>query len=516
MNVLARARLVLSVALAIGLVFGSATLALGVTEYHALLIGNDELVADNDMIENALLNWDCWKDSGTITKKDNRTGQQILADIAAWSAGIDADDVAIFYYGGHGGIRSSFSMDEAPPPVEQEDPVKDNDKNRDNALRAMYVDGIIGTQDEADWDSASDDAVKSALSALAAGRTLVAIFDMCHANENCGGYNDPNALANTVVMNSINEAQGHVIDHGWPTSLSRVLFDTDADGFAQADADTNGEVTVAEWFTAAKGQYSRTPHKCNTLEGAANRPPFKNINNEKTPPGPPGGGDEKQGRDGHGCCSKSDYGDAPDNDQVCFGVVRNYGSPEYNEWEQQWLGPIINGERTDSENSPQPDCSASGDDAAERDDEDGVELLGTTVIVTVSVRYPQPLNYRLDAWWDRNDNGEFENDDVEHVIRSLSDYVEGGLGGRLIDLKGTPEGEPEAEVFTFEVPFESRAYYSRFRLTFGVDDGTVITATSNAPASDGAYHGEVEDYPRMGTGLDEEERSWGTIKSLYR
>lgn len=126
------------------LLLGSPTAGLCATEYHALLIGNDELTADNDMIENALLNWNDWKNNGTITKKDDQTGAQIIAEITAWTAGIDSDDVAVFYYGGHGGLRADGGADEGPPPAGRADPIKDNDTTKDNVGRQHLVDGIVG------------------------------------------------------------------------------------------------------------------------------------------------------------------------------------------------------------------------------------------------------------------------------------------------------------------------------------------------------------------------------------
>lgn len=339
---------------------------------------------------------------------------------------------------------------------------------------------------------------------------------MCHANENCKGAEDSDALTNTAVMNSINEAVGHAIDHGWPTALSEVLFDTDADGFAQADANKNGDVTVAEWFDAAQGEYARTAILCSNLEGAADRPPFTNINNEKNPPGPAGGGG-KQGFEGHGVCSQHDFGDAPDNGMVCPGPsgsqpryyytsLSNDG-PRYNEWVLQWLGPIEGeGPATDGEPDGDPTCGANSDGG----DEDGVAFADSSVTVTVSVDYPEPLNYRLDAWWDLDDDGTFD-PATEHIIESLTDY-DGSTGGRLIDLAGSPQSYE----FEYSLPFNPVEYYSRFRLTFGVPDVVTITPSGEFVSEDDASHGEVEDYPPVSTHTPEIEWSWGTIKSIYR
>ena len=141
------------------------------THWHALLIANNEVDFVNDHIETALRNWNSWRVNGTITKRDNRTGAQVIADINAWVAGIDEDDVALFWYIGHGGIQADAAGGGADERVN--DPGGDNDPSRnwDEILGQRNARRVIIAP-------ASDDEMRAALGALPAGTTLMAVFNM--------------------------------------------------------------------------------------------------------------------------------------------------------------------------------------------------------------------------------------------------------------------------------------------------------------------------------------------------
>lgn len=481
--------------------YAPAPLGDGVTKYHALLIANNEYTGDNDDFETALTNWGSWTGvNATITKSDNRSGANIIADINAWIAGIDDDDVAVFFYSGHAGIRGE-SADERV-----NDPVADNDPKR-------TVDEVIGelNAQRRIIDPARDDAIKAALGALPANTTLLAVFDQCYSHGQVLGTTDNDVLTNIAVMTIVPEAQG--TGGGWTQLAISGMYDSEPNGKADADepphGNQDGSLTVEEWHHWAQAHWPSTRVVSN-LAGPAVRPICTGFTGGAAVPG--GGGDMVKGEDGSGICSDSDWGDLPAMGELCGGVRRYYhttsldSGPSYNEWTLQRLG-----RRVDSEPDGQPGCGANIDDVNSwLDDEDGViDWTSSGVTVVVRVDHPVPNDYRLDAWFDLDDDGHFTG---EHVIDSR--FVYDGAHGGL--LQGLATGE---YYFAYVFPFDPRMYYSRFRLTFGIPISEEILSYDPVPnyydAGDGGAHGEVEDYyPSVPTKTESE--SWGSIKERFK
>lgn len=448
----------------------------GITKYHALLIGNDVGVPDNDDLEKGLVNWNSWKaPNGVITKKDERTGAQIKLDITAWVAGIDGDDVAIFYYAGHGGIRADAGMDETL----FTDPIENDNKRK--------VDEVMGKFNAKDRfiDPVFDDEIKNRLGILPESTTLIAIFHMCKAHGNALGTSDCSQLTNTAVLTACSEGDGTI--GTWTRSLIKGMFDgADANLFADADANGNGELTAQELFIWTDTEDPKTLFSSNLI-GASDRAVCNNLNNEQIFPGA-GGGAIKRGEVGSGNCSDPDFGDAPDNGQNCLGKPRFYRTllsndgPRYNEWTLQRLGSNV-----DSEIDGQPNCSASGDDSdTGEDDEDGIVFSSNGIVANVTINHSSPNDYRFDAWFDLNDNGYFD-EATEHIINSQLVY-NASNGGLLQSLTSNNYS------YNFAFGFDPRDYYSRFRLTFGIPTSTNILSYGEYDAGDGGSHGEVEDY----------------------
>jgi len=174
-----------------------------------------------------------------------------------------------------------------------------------------------------------------------------------------------------------------------------------------------------------------------------------------------------------------DYGDAPDNGEVCFGVPRNYQTifandgPRYREFELQKFGQFA-----DAEIDGQPNCPADGDDinpAVGPDDEDGIVFVPGGVDIHANITRPGANEYIIDAWFDTNNNGFFDHP-VERIISRVETLVPG--------------------FYTFFEPlgFNGEDYYSRFRLTYGVDPIIDLKPYGEYLATDSISHGEVEDY----------------------
>jgi len=412
----------------------------GETTYHALLIACDQYTGDNEVMRDALLNWFCWEDAG-ILLFDDVMPDDITTKIRDWAEGIDDDDVAFFYYSGHGGPvgQAAFDMDGDET---QNNPLKDNDKVRDRRNRHRNPEGSIGKTGEAGWKYmlSTDDNIKEALSTnLPAGATLIAVFDMCNADEMCKGTRDPDTRPHTAILNSICEADGNP-DSEWSFHLVLGLYDSDEDGYADA-AGEDDEVDAGEWWAWANTTgYPRTGILCHNLEGEFDRPIARSFIGNMTRPPETYTGGAKKGYDGCGVCSDPDFGDAPDHVE-CLGPSgmreRFYQSdlsgiqnpPRYNEWRFQWLGVPVNGESITDSDPYDPTCAADGDG---EDDADGVEFdaENNRITVFVSVTDPHEFSYRLDAWWDLNDDGFFDPYSEEHVINSLVTY-NGTDGGAL-------------------------------------------------------------------------------------
>lgn len=130
----------------------------------------------------------------------------------------------------------------------------------------------------------------------------------------------------------------------------------------------------------------------------------------------------------------------------------------------------------DAETFTQSDLTATGDDLAGNDDEDGVALplltQGSIVTLTVEVSG----NGYLQAWMDFNGNGLFENDAVERLATDLRDD---GTGDDL----AAGDGEIQINV---TVPDDATTSQTFGRFRWASEAGLSI--------SDPTLDGEVEDY----------------------
>ncbi len=175
-----------------------------------------------------------------------------------------------------------------------------------------------------------------------------------------------------------------------------------------------------------------------------------------------------------------DYGDAPDS----YRTLLASDGPRYAESELQHLG-----KRWDYEPDGQPTRWANGDDLnlwgyGGPDDEDGVIFGATWVDLFVEILRPGLNDYLLRGWWDTNENGMFD-----HLAELfIDDILSLDAGGYWLH---------------YDLGFDPREYYSRFRLTW-LDDplglfGGLTLLTDVTPygeflSADGISHGEVEDY----------------------
>ncbi len=145
------------------------------------------------------------------------------------------------------------------------------------------------------------------------------------------------------------------------------------------------------------------------------------------------------------------------------------------------------GTDSDPELDGQPNAQADGDDAALRDDEDGIDL-SETFLVPSSPDPQVPLNVtsitvtvsggwgQLDAWIDWNMDGDWLDADEKLVFINP-------MGGTVA---------PGVNILSFEVPrgINTGITYARFRLTTGNAAYAGGVPSPIGPASDG----EVEDY----------------------
>ena len=185
-----------------------------------------------------------------------------------------------------------------------------------------------------------------------------------------------------------------------------------------------------------------------------------------------------------------DFGDAPDSYQTYLAS----NGPRYQDGVGQRLGLFW-----DQEPDGQPTVLANGDDISywsvgNQDDEDGVILGDSWVDVILDITRPGTNHYSLRAWWDLNRNGQFDH---------LTGCPLTGLCGGELFIDTLVALDPGNYLLHFDLGFDPRPYYSRFRLRW-VDDlldqfGGVSANTDIAPwgeylAADGISHGEVEDY----------------------
>jgi hypothetical protein len=193
------------------------------------------------------------------------------------------------------------------------------------------------------------------------------------------------------------------------------------------------------------------------------------------------------------CTTCYDFGDAPDTYKTTLAA----NGPQYEEGYLQRLG--LN---WDYEPDGQPTPRADGDDInllgafgpgeppLVVDDEDGVTFGPSWVDVLINIKRVDPHDYSLRAWWDLNWNGIFDHPS-EMEINDVLTLTPGQYLKR------------------YNLGFDPRDYYSRFRLTWIDDpsgiDGGVSLATDIKPYGEylsrssfpgfGRSHGEVEDYP---------------------
>jgi hypothetical protein len=165
-----------------------------------------------------------------------------------------------------------------------------------------------------------------------------------------------------------------------------------------------------------------------------------------------------------------DFGDNP----VSYGPAAH-----------QTVGLEMMGTFIDLENTNQPSANSDADDlnpgipvincGLGPDDEDGVVFTANSAIVTVNTRRTEPYNYRIDAYFDTNRNGFY--DEPPFV--------------NMFTLPGSPPGVCLPIVRTIFTPFNPTDYQSRFRLTSRL----VPAIPPQSPPVGRVPNGEVEDYP---------------------
>jgi hypothetical protein len=177
-----------------------------------------------------------------------------------------------------------------------------------------------------------------------------------------------------------------------------------------------------------------------------------------------------------------DYGDAPNS----YRTLLASDGPRYADGSVAKLGSL-----RDMEPDGQPSFYATGDDenywgVGGPDDEDGVVFGPTSVDITVVVAGGGDLLLR--AWWDLNQNGFFD-----HTSELIID-----------DMLGTLSAG--SHNFHYDLGFDPRIYYSRFRLTWATEGhlaalGDVTPWGEYFDEVTGISFGEVEDYvaPEPGT-----------------
>ncbi|MEQ9617121.1 MAG: caspase family protein [Phycisphaerales bacterium] len=468
--------------------------------HYALIIGNNEYAPEADVVAEAFENWDMWNAPvGNVTVRTNLTGQQILDEVRSWVAQIGENDVGVVYYTGYSGIRG-----ETAGPGGDEKPGLAMPPDNDNDRPVDEVFGLRAGDARTFIDPASDDELTDALDNVHPDATLLVIMDTCYANGYAGGDDDLDAIPNAAAITACVELGDTRGDWTWSAFLTAIC-DGDGDGFADADRLHNPppmpmfgveipdlqRIDVFDLGNWAIGRDPNTNGFTNLTEDT-DRDIFWGCP-EVPLPADCGGRTHLapfgKGEHGSGLCSPFDFGDAPDDGKLCgFPIVaRNYittlanDGPRYSEWTLQKLGMF-----TDGEPDGLNDCMASSDDLnAVPNDEDGVTFGPNCVTVRFTIAHPDPHQYRIDAWWDLNDNGVFD-EPGEHII----------------DFRPTLAAGEYFE--TFPLGFNPSLFYSRFRLTWvdpttGVPPllpGNVVPPFRIIRAmSDNIAHGEVEDYP---------------------
>jgi hypothetical protein len=171
-----------------------------------------------------------------------------------------------------------------------------------------------------------------------------------------------------------------------------------------------------------------------------------------------------------------DFGDAPDSYQTFLAS----NGPRYSDGSGAKLGT-----NWDKEPDGQPTLAANGDDqnywgVGGPDDEDGVVFGPSGVDITITALGGGDVQIR--AWWDLNWNGVFDHTSelfIDDLFQSLL---------------------PGVYVHHYNLAFDPRLFYSRFRLTFATE-GHFASIGDVTPWGEffdevaGTSIGEVEDYP---------------------
>ena len=183
-----------------------------------------------------------------------------------------------------------------------------------------------------------------------------------------------------------------------------------------------------------------------------------------------------------------DFGDAPDSYKTTLAL----DGPRYDEGFYQRLGV-----QWDSETDGQPTILANGDDLSigggfpkPVDDEDGVIFGESWVDVLFNIARPGENKYQLRAWWDKNENHQFDHPgDLLPGVTFPELYI-----NDLLTLT------PGRYTYRYDLGFNPKDYYSRFRLTWDPREdvkpwGEVFSKQDcMLGTTDCISHGEVEDY----------------------
>jgi hypothetical protein len=183
-----------------------------------------------------------------------------------------------------------------------------------------------------------------------------------------------------------------------------------------------------------------------------------------------------------------DFGDAPNS----YRTLLASDGPRYQEGDLQRLG-----DKWDRERDGQPTVLANGDDLsllgglpAPVDDEDGVIFGDNWVDVIFNILRPGENKYQLRAWWDTDKDGCFDHPTDLNCL------------GNELFINDLLNLTPGTYTKRYNVGFDPKKYYSRFRLTWDPLDLDVkpwgeyfskADCTSSSTAGC-ISHGEVEDY----------------------
>ena len=194
---------------------------------------------------------------------------------------------------------------------------------------------------------------------------------------------------------------------------------------------------------------------------------------------------------------RDDFGDAPDT----YKTLKASGGAYHK------AGPLTLGASVDIEADGHPGPDATGDDLADKDDEDGlVSSLNlttgkiATVSLTVANGNASSESGMVAGWIDFDGNGQF-------------DLVSDDIGTQYVSIPG---GGQSTVQFTFLVPPGAKAgkTYARFRLYR--DDPDPMAIPWAILPTDAADYGEVEDYvATIRSGISPDDRDYGDAPLPY-